>query len=324
MKTALVAAIAIATGLTGPAWAQDSYPEQPITIIVGASPGGSTDYLARLIGDAMAREMDADIVIENVPGAGATIGMRRVATSDADGYTLGFGNMGHLAANVAVHENLGFDPLTDFAPIGNVANVPMVLSVSNRGGMKTLQDFLDYMGENPGAANFGTSGPGSTGWLAPSFLLDVTDLEAQLVAYQGAGPALNDLIAGVMDAQMDQTVLMIPVHNDGQATAVAISGDERIEQLPDVPTFAEAGLPEFDMVVWNALVAPAGVPEEVLGTLEAALDAALDSETVQTAFSERAIQTPAANDRGSEALGNRIKREVERWISVLEDFNDGQ
>ncbi|MFM9269715.1 Bug family tripartite tricarboxylate transporter substrate binding protein [Halomonas elongata] len=323
MKKALVAAICVATAIISPAWAQEAYPDQPITIVVGASPGGSTDYLARLIGEAMGKEMDTDIVVENVPGAGATIGMRRVATSDPDGYTLGFGNMGHLAANVAIHENLGFDPTTDFAPIGNVANVPMVLAVSNQGGVDSLQGFLDYMGDNPGAANFGTSGPGSTGWLAPSLLLDVTDLEAQLVAYQGAGPALNDLIAGVMDAQMDQTVTMIPVHNEGQAKAVAVSSDSRIEQMPNVPTFAEAGLPEFDMVVWNALVAPAGTPENVVAKLEAALDAALDTKAVQTAFSKRAIQTPSSNDRGSEALGNRIEREVDRWISVLEDMNSG-
>lgn len=318
MKTLIIASIAAVSMVAhSSAIAENHYPESPVTIIVGAAPGGSTDYLARLIGEEMGNELGVNMVVENVPGAGATIGMQRVANANSDGYTIGFGNMGHLAANVAIHDELGFDPLTDFDPIGNVANVPMVLSVSNQSGIASLDEFLNFMRDNPGHVNFGTSGPGSTGWLAPNLLLDIAGAEAELVTYQGAGPALNDLFAGVMDAQMDQTVTMIPVHNDGQARAIAISSDERIEQLPDVPTFSEAGLPEFDMVVWNALVAPAGIPDSALSKLESALSSALDSERVQSAYAERAIQTPTQNDRGSEALGNRISSDVERWLNVL-------
>ncbi|WP_234274791.1 Bug family tripartite tricarboxylate transporter substrate binding protein [Billgrantia zhangzhouensis] len=297
------------------------FPNKPITIIVGAAPGGATDLLARLMGREMSEYLGANVVIENVPGAGATIGMTQGASAEPDGYTLSFGNMGHLAANVAIYDDLPFDPIEDFEPIGNVANVPMVLTVSNQSGFETLEDFLTYMEENPGLANFGTSGPGSTGWLAPSLLLSLAELEAELVTYQGAGPALNDLFAGVMDAQIDQTATMIPVHTEGQAKALAITSEERIDQLPDVPTFAEAGMPEFDMVVWNGLVAPAGTPEDVLVRLEEAVNHALESEALNERYVELAMQAPSPEVRGREAFGALIQSDVERWLSVLTDMD---
>lgn len=322
-KGAFAGLVAITSGaiLTGPAWSQDDFPNQPITIIVGAAPGGATDLLARLVGQEMGQYLGVNVVIENVPGAGATIGMTQGAGAEPDGYTLSFGNMGHLAANVAIYDDLPFDPIEDFEPIGNVANVPMVLAVSNQSGLTTLEEFLTFLEENPGAANFGTSGPGSTGWLAPSLLLDITGHEAELVTYQGAGPALNDLFAGVMDAQIDQTATMIPVHVEGQALALAVTSPERIEQLPDVPTFEEAGLPEFDMVVWNGLVAPAGTPEEVLARLEEAVNHALESDEVQARYTDLAMQAPAPDDRGREAFGALIESDIERWLSVLSDMD---
>ncbi|MCE8044390.1 tripartite tricarboxylate transporter substrate binding protein [Halomonas daqingensis] len=322
LKGSVTGAIGLAMTAAGPmtAMAQE-FPDQPITIIVGAAPGGATDLLARLVGREMSEYLGANVVIENVPGAGATIGMTRGATAEPDGYTLSFGNMGHLAANVAIYNDLPFDPIEDFEPIGNVANVPMVLTVSNQSGFETFEAFLAYMEENPGLANFGTSGPGSTGWLAPSLLLSLAGLEAELVTYQGAGPALNDLFAGVMDAQIDQTATMIPVHKEGQAKALAITSEERIEQLPDVPTFAEAGMPEFDMVVWNGLVAPAGTPDDVLVRLEEAVNHALESKALNERYVELAMQVPPPEERGRDAFGALIQSEVERWLSVLTDLD---
>jgi tripartite-type tricarboxylate transporter receptor subunit TctC len=322
LKGSIAGTIGLAIAATAPAsaFAQD-YPSQPITIIVGAAPGGATDLLARLVGQEMGEYLGANVVIENVPGAGATIGMTQGAAAEPDGYTLSFGNMGHLAANVAIYDDLPFDPIEDFEPIGNVANVPMVLAVSNQSGFETLDQFLAFMEENPGAANFGTSGPGSTGWLAPSLLLSLAGLEAELVTYQGAGPALNDLFAGVMDAQIDQTATMIPVHTDGQARALAVTSETRIDQLPDVPTFAEAGMPEFDMVVWNGLVAPAGTPDDVLVRLEEALNHALESEVLNERYVELAMQVPSPDARGREAFGALIQSDIDRWLGVLADID---
>ena len=322
LRGSLTGTIGLVLAASAPSAAvAQNYPSEPITIIVGAAPGGSTDLLARLVGQEMGEFLGVNVVIENVPGAGATIGMTQGASAEPDGYTLSFGNMGHLAANVAIYEDLPFDPIEDFEPIGNVANVPMVLSVSNQSGFETLEDFLAYMEENPGAANFGTSGPGSTGWLAPSLLLNLAGAEAELVTYQGAGPALNDLFAGVMDAQIDQTATMIPVHQEGQARALAITSDERIDHLPDVPTFAEAGMPEFDMVVWNGLVAPKGTPEDVMVKLEEAVNHALDSETITERYGELAIQAPAGDARGREAFVSMIASDVERWLTVLGEMD---
>lgn len=320
-RSAIAFASFVATTTVAPfaATAQD-FPTQPITIIVGAAPGGATDLIARLIGQEMGTFLDTSVVIENLPGAGATIGMTRGASADPDGYTLSFGNMGHLAANVAIYDDLPFDPVEDFTPIGNVANVPMVLAVSNQSGFTTLEEFLDFMAENPGEVNFGTSGPGSTGWLAPTLLLALANREAELITYQGAGPALNDLFAGIMQAQIDQTATMIPVHNEGQARALAITSSERIEQLPDVPTFSEAGMPEFDMIVWNGLVAPAGTPDDVLARLEAAVNYALDSELIAERYRDLAMLVPTGDERGREAFGALIRSDIDRWVSVLTEL----
>jgi tripartite-type tricarboxylate transporter receptor subunit TctC len=318
-KTTLLMAASLATTLVGAnaAQAQADFPTRPITIVVGAAPGGSTDALARLIAQTLSEELGGNVVVENLPGAGGTVGMQRCVTADADGYTLCFGNMGHIAANVAIYPNLGFDPLTDFAPLGVVANVPMVLAVSNQSGLETLQDLLDYMEENPGMINVGTAGPGSTGHLAPTLLLSQTGLDAELVTYQGAGPALNDLFAGRIDMQIDQTVTMIPVHKEGQAKILAVASTERVEQMPDVPTFIEAGLPEFDMVVWNGLVAPAGTPDAVLERLETALNVSLDDEELVRRFADLAALAPQGDARGSDAFGALIASDVERWLGVL-------
>lgn len=317
-KSTLLVAASLAPALLGAnaALAQD-FPTRPITIVVGAAPGGSTDALARLIAQTLSEELGGNVVVENLPGAGGTVGMQRCVTADADGYTLCFGNMGHISANVAIYPNLGFDPLVDFAPVGVVANVPMVLAVSNQSGLETLQDLLDYMKENPGMINVGTAGPGSTGHLAPTLLLSQTGLEAELVTYQGAGPALNDLFAGRIDMQIDQTVTMIPVHKEGQAKVLAVASTERIDQMPDVPTFIEAGLPEFDMVVWNGLVAPAGTHDAVLERLESALNTALDDEELLARFADLAALAPQGEARGSDAFGALIASDVERWLGVL-------
>lgn len=318
-KSTLLVAAALGTTLVGAttAMAQSDFPTRPITIVVGAAPGGSTDALARLIAQSLSEELGGNVVVENLPGAGGTVGMQRCVTADADGYTLCFGNMGHIAANVAIYPNLGFNPLVDFDPVGVVANVPMVLAVSNQSGFETLQDLLDYMEENPGFINVGTAGPGSTGHLAPTLLLSLTGLEAELVTYQGAGPALNDLFAGRIDMQIDQTVTMIPVHKEKQAKVLAVVSSERIEQMPDVPTFIEAGLPEFDMVVWNGLVAPDGTPEAILERLEAALDSALNGEELGRRFADLAALAPEGDGRGREAFGALIASDVERWLGVL-------
>jgi tripartite-type tricarboxylate transporter receptor subunit TctC len=256
MMRSVIAAIA-AVLLSAHAAAAQNFPNRSLTLIVAAAAGGTTDVLARIVARRMGEDLGQSVVVENVAGGGATVGTRRVVRSDADGYTLNFGNMGSLAANVWLFPQLGFDPRQDFAPIGLVAIVPMVLSVSKKSGIRDLAGLIATLRARPGALNFGHAGPGTTGHLDAITFLHVTGTQAHDIPYRGAGPAINDLIAGTIDAVIDQTVTMIPMHTGGSVTAIATSSPSRLVQIPDVPTFVEAGVPAFDLTVWNAIAAPA-------------------------------------------------------------------
>lgn len=301
----------------GPALA-DTFPTRPLTLIVPAGPGGTTDVLARIIAQAMSKPLGQTVIVENVGGAGGTVGTQRAARAQPDGYTLNIGNMGTLAANVSLYPKLNLDPRRDFEPIGVVAHVPMILSASKKSGFRDLRAFLDHMRGNPGKVNFATPGLGSTGHLAPTLLLQQTGAKAELVAYRGAGPALNDLLSGTMDAVIDQTVTLIPAHQGGTATALAVTSKARLPQIPEVPTFAEAGLPSFDMIVWNAIVAPKGTPGPVLDKLVSALSAALEDPEVARRYADLAAQSPASAERRPEVLGKLIAADVDRWTGIIQ------
>lgn len=302
---------AVSFVLVSGAAVSQTYPARPITVVVPYAPGGTTDVLARVVAKSMSADLGQPVIVENAGGGGGTIGTQRVARAKPDGYTLSFGNMGSFAANVALYPKLAFDPRRDFSPIGNVADVPMVLAVSKKSGLQDLPSFLAKLRQGADV-NIGNAGPGSTGHLAAATLLHVTRTKATLVPYRGAGPAINDLAAGVVDAVLDQTVTMIPMHKGGNVAAVAVSSNARLPQIPDVPTFAEAGVPEFDLRVWNALVAPYGTPAAVIERLERSLAAALRHPEVQERFTQLAAAVPAPEDQGAEALRKLIASDVER------------
>jgi tripartite-type tricarboxylate transporter receptor subunit TctC len=309
------AALCLAAITVGrPALAQD-YPNRPITFVVPYAAGGTTDVLARIIGKGMGADLGQTIIIENAGGAGGTVGTQRVVRAEPDGYTLTFGNMGSLAANVSLYPKLSFDPRKDLAPIGVVANVPMVLSVSKKSGVRDVGGFLNAL--RTGNVNFGHSGPGSTGHLAAVAFLAATSTKATSVAYRGAGPAINDLVAGVVDAVIDQTVTMIPMHKGGNVTAIGVTSPARLPQIEDVPAFRESGVPSFDLTVWNAIAAPRGTPPTVIARLEKALAAALADPEVKQRFSDLAAQAPEPSGTGGEALGRLIVRDVERLGEIV-------
>lgn len=319
IKTAVrVCALFAGAALTMAAPAAAEFPERPVSIIVPAAPGGTTDALARLLARFMSETLGQNMVVENVGGAGGSVAMNRIRSARPDGYTLVFGNMGQIGANPAVHPDLGFDPREDVAAIGIMADVPMVLAASNASGITTVDEFVAFMKENPGAVDFGSSGPGSTGYLAPMLFMRQNSLEGEILNYQGAGPALVDLMAGLTEAQIDQTVMMSPVHAEKQATILAVTGPERSAGFEDVPTFTEAGYPEFDLVVWNGLVAPAGTEEEVLVALEAAYLETLKMPDFVEAVERLGAAVPAQDRRGREAFTAIIDAEVGRWLDVLE------
>jgi tripartite-type tricarboxylate transporter receptor subunit TctC len=225
--------------------------------------------------------------------------------------------MGVLAAAMALNPESGFDPRRDLAPIGVVANVPMVLAASPASGIRSLPDLIERLRQRGERVSFGTAGNGTTSHLAPGFLLHLTGLKATLVAYRGSGPAMNDLAAGVVDAVIDQTVTMIPAHRGGQAVAIAVSAPERIPQLPAVPTFAEGGVPGFDMVIWNAFAAPRGTPDKAIARLQQALEAALADPDLQRRLVELATTVPPPEARGPDAMRRLVVADVAKWTEFV-------
>ncbi|HSZ95867.1 MAG TPA: tripartite tricarboxylate transporter substrate binding protein [Bradyrhizobium sp.] len=309
---------AIAAIVFAHAASAESFPSRPITLVVAAAAGGTTDVLARIVARRMSEDLGQSVVVENVTGGGATVGTRRVVRADADGYTLIFGNMGSLAANFWLFPNLGFDPRQDLAAVGLVAIVPMVLSVSKKSGIHDLAGLIAALKAKPGALNFGHAGPGTTTHLAAITFLHVTGTQAHDIPYRGSGPAINDLVAGTIDAVIDQTVTMIPMHTGGSVTAIATSSASRLAQIPDVPTFAEAGVPAFDLTVWNAIAAPAATPRPVLDRLEASLKTSLADADLRHRFADLAADVPQPNQIGAEPLRRLIASDIERFGPIIQ------
>ena len=309
---------AIAAIVFAHAASAESFPSRPITLVVAAAAGGTTDVLARIVARRMSEDLGQSVVVENVTGGGATVGTRRVVRADADGYTLIFGNMGSLAANFWLFPNLGFDPRRDLAAVGLVAIVPMVLSVSKKSGIHDLAGLIAALKAKPGALNFGHAGPGTTTHLAAITFLHVTGTQAHDIPYRGSGPAINDLVAGTIDAVIDQTVTMIPMHTGGSVTAIATSSASRLAQIPDVPTFAEAGVPAFDLTVWNAIAAPAATPRPVLDRLEASLKTSLADADLRHRFADLAADVPQPNQIGAEPLRRLIASDIERFGPIIQ------
>ena len=294
------------------------WPQRTVTLLVPSAPGGSLDALARFFAQSMSASLGRSMVVENVSGAGGLIGMQRAVRAEPDGHTLVFGNMGVMAALAPLNPDAGYDPRRDLAPVGLTAHVPMVLAASPQSGVRDLRILLGRIRARGEGVTFGTAGLGTTSHLAPALLLHLAGLKATLVAYRGAGPAMNDLAAGVVDAVIDQTVTMIPAHRGRTAVALAVSGAARVPQIPDVPTFAEAGLPAFDLVVWNAIAAPRGTPSSVVERLAAAIEAALADEELRRRLGDLAAVPPAPNERGPDALRRRIAADVDRWTALVQ------
>lgn len=307
LVTAFVACVASAQG----------FPTKQVTIIVGVAPGGTLDALARQVAQGLAPVLKQPVVVENVTGAGGLVGFQRLLKAEPDGHTLNFSNMSLLIIP-HLYPKGGFDPLADLTPVGTVATVPMVLSVSNASGIKDLPQLLAHMRRNPGKTNLGSGGPGTTAHLAEALFLNQAKAEASLIQYRGSGPALTDLIAGVVDGIIDQTVTMLPMHADKRVRAIAVSTPQRIPQMPDVPTFAEGGLPQFDLRIWNGLVAPKGTPRPVIDKLAGAIAQVIDSPEFRARVEKQlASQVPAPGERGPDAFRALLELDAARVTSLV-------
>ena len=296
--------------------AAQAFPTKPITVIVGVAPGGTLDALSRLIALHLSPILKQQVVVENVTGAGGLVGFQRLMKSDADGHTLNFTNMS-MVIIPHLYPKGGFDPISDVVPVASVATVPMVLAVSNKSGHKDLPGLIAYMRSNPGKVNFGNGGPGTTAHLSQALFLNIAKADAQLIQYRGSGPVLTDLMSGVVDGMIDQTVTLMPLHTSGRARAIAVSTPKRLAQMPDVPTFIEGGVPEFDLTIWNGFLAPKGTPRPVVERLAAAVSQVMNSPEYKDRVEKQlASEIPSATERGPDAFRKLLEKDHAR-VGVL-------
>ena len=307
-----------ALGLVSAVHAQASWPARPIRLVVPFTPGGSSDILARAIGQKLTESLGQPVVIDNVPGAGGALGSDKVAKAAADGYTLLMGHIGTLAVNPAIYPKLPYDPLKDFTPVAWVANVPNVLVVHPSVPAKTLKELVAYAKSRPGKLNYASGGNGSAAHLATEYLKMQTQTFMVHVPYRGTSPAVGDLVAGQTDLLFSGAPAVIPFIKSGQLRALAVSSKKRLDALPEVPTVAESGYKDFEADQWYGVVAPTGTPVEIVRKLNTHINQALGSAELKTRLqSEGAIAVPTT----PEAYGALIKREITRWLPVVKAGN---
>lgn len=307
----------VALAVSSPVLAQ-SFPSKTITVLVGVAPGGTLDTLARILAKSLTADLKQTVIVENVVGAGGLVALKRLTQSPADGHTLMFTNMS-LVIIPHLHPTANVDPVKELDAVGMVATVPMVLSVSNKSGLKSLPELLARMRQEPGKINLGSGGPGTTAHLSEALFLHLSKTKGELVQYRGSGPALTDLMAGVLDAVLDQTVTMLPLHQDKKILSIAVSSPTRLPQMPEVPTFKEGGLPEFDLAIWNGVVAPKGLPAPVSARLVEAMSGLIDSQEFKDRLSQLAAQAPAQAQRGPAPLMKLIQQDSVMVAGLVKD-----
>lgn len=303
------------TVLAASAAAGDAYPERPVTMIVPFAAGGSTDAIGRIVAEGLRRVLGQPVLVDNRGGAGGSIGTAAIAEAAPDGYTIGMGTASTLAINPAIYRNLPFDVMADLAPVGLIASVPNIMSVHPSVEAADMTAFIALARSRPGELTYASAGNGSVSHLLGEQFGLATGTQIVHVPYKGAGPALTDVVAGQVDILFDNLPTSRPLVRGGQLRPLAVSGQARVAALPDVPTFAEAGLDDMNWLAFFGLVAPKGTPPAIVGRLNAALDEVLPLPDVRDSLAaQQAIVEPGS----PEEFGAQIARETERMRKVVE------
>jgi tripartite-type tricarboxylate transporter receptor subunit TctC len=297
--------------------AADPFPSRPITEIVPFAAGGPTDVLARITGEHMSKVLGQQIVIENVSGAGGTTGITRGAQAKPDGYTIMMGHMGTHAAAPALYPRLKYNPEKDFEPIGMAVGTPILIVAKKDFPAKDFKEFAAYLKANQAKVNEAHAGVGSVSFTSCALFDSQLGIKPAKVAYRGTGPALNDLMGGQVDYMCDQIVNLAEQIKGGKIKAYAIATEKRSPALPDVPTTAEGGMPQYQVSAWNALFAPKGTPKDIVAKLNDALTKALDDATTRKRLLDLGGILPDGPARSPGALGDLVKTEVARWTPIL-------
>lgn len=316
MKRAALAVFAAIAIL--PAQAQDKYPSKPINMLVPFAAGGSSDVIARLVGEEMAQVLGQRIVMENMGGAGGATALTRAARAEPDGYTIVIGNSGTNAASYTIYNDLKYTP-ADFVPVGLVAKTSPMIALKLDFPAKDLKEFLAYAKANPGKISLGHAGVGSSNYLICRNFLKASGLDVALVSYRGAGPALNDLMGGQIDGVCDAATSLSGAVQGKKVKALVVATPQRLPSLPDVPTSTEAGLPAFQAQGWNAIFAPKGTPQPVIDRLNQALRTALASEKLHSRFKELSSVLPEKDEMSPEFVARMVPVEIEKYKVLLSD-----
>lgn len=298
--------------------AQAAYPERAVQLIVPYAPGGATDVMARIVAPGLSKALGQSVVIINRPGAGGAIGSLSASREKPDGYTIVMAVESSHAVNPSVQAKPPYDPVKDFAPISNLANVLGVLDVNAKSPIKTFEQLVEELKADPERFTFGSSGNGGYSHLFGERFKSATQTEMLHVPYKGLGPALTDLMAGQIDVVFDNLPSSAGHIQSGMLRALAVASPERVAQFPDVPTYAEVGYPQLNTPSWYGLAAPAGVPDDILDTLNEAVKEALsDPEVIKQLEQQGAIPDYTPRDE----FARIIKETNERWQQVVTDIN---
>ncbi|MGV3742095.1 MAG: tripartite tricarboxylate transporter substrate binding protein BugD [Burkholderiaceae bacterium] len=315
MKKLLKTALGIAL-LSGAVAHAQQYPTKTITMIVPFAAGGPTDTVARLVAQSMGTQLKQQIIIENVGGAGGTIGSARVAKASPDGYTLLLHHIGHSTAPT-LYRKLSYNSITDFEPVGLITDVPMTFVARHDFPAKDLKELLSYVKTNKDRVTYANAGVGSASHLCGMLFMSAIGTELTTVPYKGTGPAMNDLLGSQVDFMCDQTTNTTGQIKGGKIKVYGVTTKARVPSLPNVPTMSEAGLPGFEVAVWHGLYAPKGTPKPVVDKLAAALQYALKDSNVKQRFADLGTEPVAQNRATPEALRTHLKAEIDKWGPVI-------
>jgi tripartite-type tricarboxylate transporter receptor subunit TctC len=319
MRRAIWATLVAMLALSSAA-AAENYPSHPITVIVPFSAGGPSDAMMRILAERMKLPLGETILIENVTGAGGSLGVGRTVRSAPDGYTIGFGHLGTNVANGAIYK-LGYDLVADLEPVVLLPSNPMIIVSKNAVPAKSLKELLEWLKSRPVPAAAGTAGAGSGSHIAGLYFENVTGVKLQYVPYRGTGPALNDLVAGQIDIIVDQLSNSINQVRAGTIRGYAVTDSRRAEQAADIPTVDEAGLPGFHMTLWSGLWVPKGTPKEIVAKLNAAAVEALGDPAVRKQLENLGLQMTPLDQLSPQALGDWQKAEIAKWWPMIKAAN---